>query len=252
MLAFFLCGCAAALAQAEPPRLPVLLSADGQDIGPDWRVTGFPQRRARTPVTRFEAGEIDGQPAVRVETDASYGALVHVWQGRAPGRLQWSWRLDQPLAGGAPPDLTLRSGNDVALRVCVMFDHPIEQLPFLDRAALRIARAVSGERLPTATVCYVWDSGRPATLQGTNPHTRRVRFFSVQGKGAPLGQWVSESRDVAQDFVTLFADELPEGKATPRDAVPPVIAVAVGADSDDTASRSTAWIAGLDWSAAER
>lgn len=252
VFSFFLSCCGAALAQAMPPRLPGLLSADGLALGPDWRVTGFPQRRTRVPVTLFEAGEVDGQPAVRVETDASYGALVHAWQGQAPGRLQWLWRLDQPLAGGRPPDLTIRSGNDAALKVCVMFDHPWEQVPFLDRAALRIARAVSGERLSTATVCYLWDSGRPATLQGTSPHTRRVRFFSVQGKGSPLGQWVGESRDVAQDFITLFADELPGGKATPKDAVPPVIAVAIGADSDDTASRSTGWIAGLGWSAAER
>jgi hypothetical protein len=96
-------------------------------------------------------------------------------------------------------------------------------------------------------VCYVWDSGRPATLQGTNPYTKRVRFFSLQGKGAPIGQWASQSRDVAQDYVTLFAEELPKGKETPLSEVPGVISVVIGADSDNTASRSTGWIADLRW-----
>jgi hypothetical protein len=35
-----------------------------------------------------------------VITDASYGTLVHDGMSTAPARLQWRWRLDQPLAGG--------------------------------------------------------------------------------------------------------------------------------------------------------
>jgi hypothetical protein len=112
---------------------------------------------------------------------------------------------------------------------------------------LRIARSVSGEALPAATLCYVWDSGRPAPVQGANPYTRRVRVISLQGQGAPLARWVNESRDVAQDFITLFGDELPQGAQAPRRAVPPVSTVLIGADSDNTASRSTGWVADLQW-----
>jgi hypothetical protein len=232
------------------PSLPDLVTGDRQALGPEWRLSHAAKWYSRTPTTVFEAGEIDLQPGIRVDTRASQGQLIH--QQRTPmsgQQLRWLWRLDQPLTGGtAAPDLTERSANDAALRVCLRFDHPLERVPLLDRAALHLSRAFGQAPAPSATVCYVWDSGRPATLQGTSPHSRRERFFSLQGKGAPTGQWVSESRDVARDFIILFADELPAGRDTPNSEVPPVTAVTIGGDADDTGSHSTAWIAHLRWS----
>lgn len=245
--ALVLCTGGTALAQTIDRMLPPLVALESGSIHPAWRVVGFPKRHADIPPTIFQADTIDAQSALRVDTNASYGTLVNDWKGPAQP-LRWRWRLDQALTGGtAPPDLMAKSGDDAALKVCVMFDHPLDSVPFMERTVLRIARSVSGEPLPAATVCYVWDSGRPATLQGTNPYTKRVRFFSLQGKGAPLGQWVAQSRDVAQDYITLFADELPLGRETPLADVPWVTSVVVGADSDNTASRSTAWITDLQW-----
>lgn len=230
---------AAGAAQAAPV-LPPLTQASG-DRHPAWRVVGFPKKHTDIPLTRFEAGRADGEPALRVVTASSYGTLVHDITDTAPGRLQWRWRLDQPLTGGqAAPDLTTKAGDDAALKVCVMFDHPLDHVPFVERTVLRIARSVSGEDLPAATICYVWDSGRPAGLQGANPYTKRVRYISLRGSETPTGQWVSESRDLARDFATLFADELPAGSA-----VPPLRTVLIGADSDNTASRSSGWVADL-------
>ncbi|WP_310564408.1 DUF3047 domain-containing protein [Hydrogenophaga sp.] len=225
-----------ALAQALPP----LTQADGA-LHPGWRYVGFPKQKAEIPPTVIEAGQADGQPAVQVVTTASYGSLVHDLKDAPPTRLLWRWRLDQPLTGGkAPPDLTTKAGDDAALKVCAMFDHPLDRVPFAERTVLRIARSVSGEALPAATVCYVWDSGRAAGLQGANPYTRRVRYISLRGSEAPTRQWLNESRDLARDFATLFADELPAGSA-----VPPVRTVLIGADSDNTASRSSGWVADL-------
>ncbi|MBU4181590.1 MAG: DUF3047 domain-containing protein [Gammaproteobacteria bacterium] len=231
----------AGVAQAAPA-LPPLLLGEGA-LNPAWRFVGFPKKHADLPATRFEAGRVDGQAALKVVTASSYGTLVHDQKDVPPARLQWRWRLDQPLTGGkAPPDLLTKAGDDAALKVCVMFDHPLGRVPFVERTVLRIARSVSGEALPAATLCYVWDSGRPAPLQGANPYTRRVRFISLQGQGAPLGQWVNQSRDLAQDFSALFGDELPAGAEVPR-----VSTVLIGADSDNTASTSTGWVADLRW-----
>jgi hypothetical protein len=228
----------AAAAQALPP----LLQTDGA-LNPAWRFVGFPKKHADLPATRFAAARVDGEAALQVSTASSYGTLVHDLNGAPPARLQWRWRLDQPLNGGQlPPDLRSKAGDDAALKVCAMFRHPLERVPFVERTVLRIARSVSGEDLPAATICYVWDSAAPAGLQGANPYTRRVRYISLRGSETPTRQWVSESRDLAQDFATLFADELPAGAATP-----PVNAVLIGADSDNTASRSSGWVADLRW-----
>jgi hypothetical protein len=227
--------------------MPPLLT-EGGALSPGWRFVGFPKKQADIPPTRFEAGTVDGEPALKVVTDRSYGTYVNGWRGPAPARLQWRWRLDEPLSGGkATSDLLSKSGDDAALKVCVMFDHRMDSVPFLERTVLRFARAVSDAPLPAATLCYVWDSAGVAGVQGANPYTRRVRFISLQGRDAPLGRWASESRDVARDFATLFADELPQGAQTPRAELPPVTTVLIGADSDNTASRSVGWVADLRW-----
>ena len=236
----------AAWSQGTKP-LPPLLDGQG-DTSKAWRFVGFPKKQADLPPTRFEAGEVDQQPALKVTTDTSYGTWVHQWLGPAPAKLQWRWRLDEPLSGGKrSADLLAKGGDDAALKVCVMFDHPLDRVPFVERTVLRIARSVSGENLPAATVCYIWDSAGLAPREGINPYTRRVRFISLQGRNSPLTRWVSESRDTAQDFATLFADELPQGAQTPRTELPPVITVLIGADSDNTASHSTGWVSDLRW-----
>jgi hypothetical protein len=118
-------------------------------------------------------------------------------------------------------------------------------VPFGERTLLRVARSVTGENLPAATVCYLWDPLQVSGTAAANPYSRRVRYVVVQGTGAPLQQWRSESRDVAQDFLTLFGDELPKGSNT--SAVPSVSAVVIGADSDNTQARSSGWVAQLQW-----
>ena len=232
------CATACATAQSLSPLVP----ADGAAAS-TWRFVGFPKSKADIPATRFELAEVQGERALKVSTSASYGTWVHDLPKVNPGRLQWRWRLDQPLTGGqGVADIQTKAGEDAALKVCVMFDHPLDRVPFVERTLLRIARSVSGENLPAATLCYVWDSVHPAGLQGANPYTQRVRFITLQGKGAPLAQWQTETRDVAADFVNLFGDELPASTAAPK-----VRAVLIGADSDNTGALSVGWIKGIDW-----
>ena len=226
---------------------PVPLQALGAGAGSDpagWRFVGLPDKPA-IGATQFEPGQVDGESGVRLRTRTSYGTWVHAWRGPA-GTLSWRWRLDEPLGGGVrPADIRRKDGDDAALKVCVMFDHPLERVPLGERTLLRLARSLSGEHLPAATVCYVWDPLQAPEASGANPYSRRVRYVVLQGQGAPLQRWVSESRDVAADFVRLFGDELPPG--SDKGAVPPVSAVAIGADSDNTQARSSGWVGSLQW-----
>ena len=236
-----------ALATVPVGRLAPLLTQQGE-LNPDWRFVGFPKKHADLPATRFEVATLSAsQHALRVSTASSYGTLVHDWQGPAPGALLWNWRLDMPLTGGkATPDLTTKQGDDAALKLCVSFDHPLERVPLLERTLLRLARSISGEALPAATVCYVWDSAQPAGLRGANPYTQRVRYISLRGTEAPLGQWLTERRRPEQDYLDLFKNEAPDN------VVPQILAVVLGADSDNTASTSLGWFEHLRWQAQTR
>ncbi|WP_353237241.1 DUF3047 domain-containing protein [Limnohabitans sp.] len=235
------CATSPALAQSLSPLVP----PEGTPVS-NWRFVGFPKSKADIPATRFELAEVQGERALKVSTRASYGTWVHDLPKTDPGRLQWRWRLDQPLTadkdGKVVADILTKAGDDAALKVCVMFDHPLDRVPFAQRTLLHIARSISGEDLPSATLCYVWDSVYPAGLQGANPYTPRVRFITLQGKGATLAQWQTETRDVSADFAKLFADELPAGAAVPK-----VRAVLVGADSDNTGAESVGWVKALNW-----
>ena len=232
------CATAPAFAQTLSPLVP----PEGTPVS-NWRFVGFPKSKVDIPATRFELADVQGERALKVSTRASYGTWVHELPKVKPGRLQWRWRLDQPLSGGqGVADILTKAGDDAALKLCVMFDHPLDRVPLIERTLLRIARRLSGEELPAATLCYVWDSVYMAGLQGANPYTQRVRFITLQGKGAPLAQWLTESRDVGADFASLFSDELPAGAAVPN-----VRAVLIGADSDNTGAESLAWVQSVSW-----
>ncbi|MDD2920053.1 DUF3047 domain-containing protein [Rhodoferax sp.] len=203
-------------------------------LHPAWRLSGLPNDKA--PLSKFEAITLGGESVVALRTQASYGVLTHVWQGPAPEFLSWRWRLAQPLATA---DIKTKAGDDAALKVCVMLDQPLADIPFLQRSVLALARSVSGQNLPSATLCYLWDSRYPAGTTGPNPYSARVRFMVLNGSESATGQWVTQRRNIAEDFSLLFGQESP--------TLPPVTAVAVGADGDNTQGSSLGYVAQLRW-----
>jgi hypothetical protein len=196
-----------------------------------WRVVGLPKQDF--PLTRFTAETVDGRAAVRIEAERSYGNLVHPVEPPDGGRtLSWTWRLDTPITGA---DLRRKAGDDAALKVCALFDLPLEALGMIESAKMRMARAVSGEWLPAATLCYVWDPALPVGTLLPNAHSPRLRWIVARGAGTPLGGWQAETRDLHADFLRAFGDEARE--------VPPLKAIALGADADNTGGRSLGFVA---------
>jgi len=192
-----------------------------------WRFAGLPAQAA--PSTRFDVVPLDGARVLRVAADGSYGNLLHpLPTGTAAGTLSWRARVAQPLQGA---DLTTKRGDDAALRVCALFDMPLEQVPLFERQLLRMARSRSDAALPTATLCYVWDAALPPGSVVVSPYTRRVRSIVVH---SPAGEWQTERHDLAGDFLRVFGDEATR--------VPAVTAILIGADADNTASQSVAHV----------
>lgn len=231
LLAIWVAG---ALAQAVPP-VPVPTPFSSVTPGaslPGWRVVGLPG--SHKPLTRFDLVRVDGQTVMRVLADHSYANLVHELPEGVLGRgarLRWRWRLDQNLPGA---DLRHRETDDTALKVCVLFNLPLETLNAMDRGVLGLVRAVSGEKLPAATLCYVWDNTLPVGTLLHNAFTSRIRMLVVDSGGTNLRQWVSHQQDVSDDFKRAFGQEF---------TAPPLLqAVAVGADADNTGGHSVGYV----------
>ena len=222
-------------ALAQKPTLTPLSSAEGTTPPAPWRAVGLPRNKA--PLAQMDIVSIDGVRALRLKTEASYGTLVHELPSGVAGldaTLKWRWRLDKAIANA---DLRKKEGDDAALKVCVMFDLPLEQVPFGERTVLRLARSLSSELLPAATVCYISDRSLATGTTLANIYSRRVRSIIIDGQGSPLAQWRLHERRVGDDFLTLFGDE--------SKVVPSVLAVVVGADADNTGGSSLGYIVDL-------
>jgi len=228
--AFFLAAAGNALA-ADATLAP--FGAVGATPTAPWHVVGLPQQTK--PFTRFSIVDIDGKRAIKIEAEESYGNLVHPVQVTVPAHLAWQWRIEKHLENA---DLRQRAGDDTAVKVCVSFDLPIDAIPFTDRQILRLARGKTTEPVPAASVCYVWDAKLAAGTSLDNAFTRRIRYIVLQSGNDRLDKWVSERRDVGADFMRLFKDESPN-------SVPPIIGIAIGADSDNTKARSVAYVSSI-------
>jgi hypothetical protein len=225
---------AASTARADAQQLKPLAGPEGPPPAP-WIVVTLPKQTK--PVTQFSITTLDGRPALKVDANQSYGTLGHpVGADAPPARtLAWKWRVDQPLPKA---DLETRRGDDTAVKVCAMYDLPDDMVPTSDRVFLNVARRQAGRKVPAATVCYVWDARLPTGTVLPNAFTNRVRYLVLRSKESPLASWAEESRDLHADFLKLFGSE--------TTVVPPLVAILVGGDADNTRSHSLAYVADLD------
>lgn len=200
-----------------------------------WRVVGLPQQDPdKKPFTRFSIETVQGKRALRIDADRSYGNLFHPVAATSTNRtLSWSWRVDKL---NEAANLAEKRGDDTTIKVCAMFDEPLDVVPFIERQILRSARGRTNDPVPAATVCYVWDHELPVNTLIDSPFTRRLRYIILRSGSAGVGQWQTEKRNLDEDFKRAFGDEMP-------DKVPPLIGIAIGADSDNTRQHTIAYAA---------
>jgi hypothetical protein len=205
----------------------------GAEPDSSWRVVGLPKQKA--PLTRYRVVNTGAGRVIEIDAQASYGNLVHEWPaGIVARQLSWRWRIERD---NPQTDLRRKAGDDHVVAVCALFDLSPSSIPFWERQMLRLARMLSGEPLPAATLCYTWDLRQSAGAVLDSPYTRRVRWIVLRGEGDPPGSWQHEQRDLHADFLRAFGDE--------SRAVPPLTAVLVAGDADNTQGSSLALLGDL-------
>ena len=204
----------------------------GTEPAAPWRFVPLPERYAKPP-SLFDVVAIDGKKVLRVQTDKSWGSLVHAWAGEA-STLRFQWRLDKPLAQSS---LQIKATEDAALKACVSFDMPASQIPAGERTLFKLAQFFTRDKLPTATLCYVWAQSDSVGSLIPSPVTARVRYMVLNDAATPLRTWQEHQRNLKADFLTAFKTE-----AT---AVPAITAIVVGADADNTAGSSLGYISDI-------
>lgn len=145
--------------------------------------------------------------------------------------LSWEWKVVRPLS---IENEKIRSGDDFALRVYVLFRFDPARASWWERARHALGRKLFGVDLPGAGISYVWSSRAPAGMSWPNPFAGDVRMVSL-GPGHP-GSWRRASVNVLQDYRRLFGEQ-----------PPPVAGLGVMADADNSCQEAEGYITGLEW-----
>ena len=155
---------------------------------------------------------------------------------RATPWLRWQWRAVEVPAG---MNVSHDDTDDAPARVIVAFDGDHAQLSLKDRAFYEFVELVTGQRLPYATLMYVWDAQLPVGTVVRNARTGRIRYLVVESGPARAGRWLPYRRNLAQDFRLAFGEEA--GAIT---------SVGVLTDSDDLKVDVQAWYGDISLDAA--
>ena len=128
---------------------------------------------------------------------------------RATPMLEWTWKVVK-LPTGA--DIRAKETSDLTAHIYVIWP----RFPAMIRARL---------------IGYVWDSTAPAQTVEKSRKTGTVHFFVLRSGPVQLNQWLTERRNVYEDYRRVFGED-PED---PR-------AIALSIDTNDTRSTAEALI----------
>ena len=141
--------------------------------------------------------------------------------------VQWRWKVINILKKG---DVHRKDGDDYPARIYITFEYDPGKLSFFEKAKYEAIRMLYGEYPPLAAINYIWESKAPVGTMVPNPYTDRVMMFVVESGAAKLDQWVSEERNVYEDYKRAFKEE------------PPMISgVAIMTDTDNTGESAIAY-----------
>lgn len=123
--------------------------------------------------------------------------------------LQWSWKVVE-LPRGA--DARRSATDDEAGQIYVIW----RRFP---------------EVLRSRIIGYIWDTSAPVGEFVKSQKTSTVTYVVVRSGAADLGQWITEQRNVVEDYRRIYG----EAPANPD-------AIGVGIDSDDTKSQAESFV----------
>lgn len=172
--------------------------------------------------TVYEMVDEDNMTVVRAISKASASGLIRKMRidPRRYPVIQWRWKIDGVYEKG---DVTRKSGDDYPARIYIAFEYDAERVGLLEKAKFETARLLYGEYPPVSAINYIWGSRAPAGTRVPNPYVDRVMMIVVESGPGKTGTWITEERNVYQDYVDSFGQP------------PPMISgVAIMTDSDNT------------------
>ena len=163
------------------------------------------------PAYDFTVAEEEGRRALRLKSRDEHSTIAKKIQVdlRATPILEWSWKIVK-LPEGA--DIRKRETSDLTGHILLAWP----RFPAM---------------LRTRLIGYAWDTTAPAQSVEKSQKTGAVTFFVVRSGPQDLNRWLTERRNVYEDYKRVFGED-PENPQ----------AVVVSIDTNDTHSSAEAFI----------
>lgn len=226
-----LAGCASwgpSAIPADPAKLsstPWVVASTSNRAAPDWRHHSFPGKKP----SHFRYERKDGRETMAA-TSSSSASMVRQGLRVEPEELasvRFSWKVPELMAQA---DMALRDADDSPVRVLLVFEGDRSKFSGKNAMLSELARALTGEELPYATLMYVWCNTRPPGTVIVNPRTDRIRKLVVESGAGKLRQWVDYERNIRADYEKTFGE-----------APGALVGIGIMTDSDNTRSNTRAW-----------
>jgi hypothetical protein len=198
----------------------------GNTLPAGWKPLTFKKIEKHTTYTLVQD---DHTVVVKAVAEASASGLVREIKinPKEYPIVEWRWKVSNILKKG---DVHKKEGDDYPARIYITFEYDSSKLGFFEKAKYEMVRLLYGEYPPLAAINYIWESKAPLGTMVPNPFTDRVMMLVVESGGEKLNQWVSERRNVYEDYKKAFGQE------------PPMISgVAIMTDTDNTGESAVAY-----------
>lgn len=209
---------------AAAPGVAFSAAQPGGALPAGWQ--NMPVVRGKT-LTQYSLVADQGKTVLQADAKAAASGLLHegdIDLSRTPV-VTWRWKAS-PIPNA---DNSVSDREDAPARLVFFFDGQADKLSIGERAE-QLAASIGGEKLPYATLMYIWTASAPPGTVIPNPHTSRVQMIAVSGAPGDAGKWLKLRRNVATDFEKAFHEK--PGKLT---------GYGILTDTDNTGATTRAW-----------
>jgi len=201
-------------------------SSPGTEFPQGWKPLHF-QNIERT--TRYILVKDGDNVVVKAMSAASASGLIREIQinPKEYPIVRWRWKVENILKKG---NVKLKTGDDYPARIYITFDYDPKKLNFFEKTKYNTYRLLYGKYPPLGAINYIWESTAPKGTVVPNPYTSRVIMIVVESGQEKVNQWVSEERNILDDYKRAFGEE------------PPMISgMAIMTDTDNTGESAVAY-----------
>ena len=187
---------------ASVPECEIIIDDFADGMKSAWKSKSFKGTTEYTWVT-------EGDKAyVRATSKAAASGLYYTieYDTQQYPYITWQWKVDNIIASG---DALRKSGDDYAARIYVVFP--------------------SFFFWNTRAINYIWANKLPKEKAVPNPFSKNSIMISVQSGEAETGRWITETRNVYEDYKRMFGIKPPKAGA-----------IALMTDTDNTGASASA------------